>query len=210
MKVNIYDKFIAKENYGKTLKVLVMLKEYHEETYYHSVDVANRALEIAQKLNYTPQQLQTIYTACLVHDVGKMLVPVELLNKKGPLSKEERNFLQLTHIQSTYKILSGTFPDEICNIAYHHHEKLNGSGYPNGLTDEMLSVDDRIIAVADITSALAMKRSYKEPLSADTCASILSGMVQKGELDGEITAISISNLYAKEKLQQLPDDEITM
>ena len=97
-----------------------------------------------------------------MHDVGKLDIPPELLTKKDT-TLEERQYIQLHHIQQTKVILEKyKFPENVINIAYHHHERINGSGYELHLQGEQLSLPDRILQVADCTGSMLMDRAYRK------------------------------------------------
>ena len=106
----------------------------------------------------------------------------------GKLSAEEMGIMR-RHVNHTKKVLQGIVDDEICENAFRHHEKLNGSGYPQQLTADEITLTQRILTVADITSALSDTRSYKGEFSKETMINIMNEMTQKGELDSSITHI---------------------
>ena len=207
MEVKIYSEYIKQGYVPDVHELLSKVFDFSLETYEHSVDVAKRALSIGLYLNLPEESLVDLYTASLVHDVGKLKVPPELLNA-GVLPPEKRKIIQSIHVNETNNILSERFPKEIVDIAYHHHEKLNGTGYPQGLKEEDLSISDKIITVADITSALALKRSYKEGLGYEKCEEILCDMATKGEIDKDITSIALYDLKNEKENANLEQDAI--
>ena len=165
---------------SKVKELMLQLKDYSLETYHHSIETAKIAVIIAEQFGYTEEQLEMLYYGAMLHDVGKMKIDKSILHSKNKLSDEE--FAEIKkHSQYSYEMLKD-FPEEVREIAYHHHEKLNGKGYPNGLTENELSEFDKIVAVADITSALNTKRAYKEQFSAEKITSILNSCVENGEL----------------------------
>lgn len=178
IKTNLID-----ESYREVvLELLLVLRAHSEESYKHSVDVANKAFSIATAMCIKQDDLKELYTAGLLHDIGKICVERSLLHKKDATA-EERELIRVGHIEGTKKILSECFDDDFVRLAVHHHERLNCSGYPEHLNAKSLDTLDRILQVADVSSALEMSRSYKEAYDADRVVSILDNLVSKGELD---------------------------
>ena len=149
------------------------------------------ALNIAKHFGLDAVQQERIYLGALLHDVGKIAIPVEILEYPGRLSPEQMVIMR-THVTETENLITGIIPDEICQIAVRHHEKLDGSGYPHGLTGDSLDFSQRIVAVADIVSALGSRRSYKDPFPKEKTISILREMEQR-QLDPVICDYVCSN-----------------
>ncbi len=130
-------------------------------TYRHSVGVAHVAVATAATLGLTPDRLRVVHRAALLHDLGKLSVPNKILDKSGQLSAEEWHTV-MEHPRWTQQILARIEPfAELAEIAGAHHEKLDGSGYPNGLHGHQLGIEARVIAVADIYQALTEGRPYR-------------------------------------------------
>ncbi len=130
----------------------------------HSRRVAEYSLMIAQRMGKTQEEQRIIYNAGLLHDIGKIRVPEEVINKPGKLTKEEFDQIRI-HSVSGYHILSGIHEDE--RVRYgskYHHERYDGNGYPNGLKGEDIPEIARIIAVADAYDAMTSDRSYRGAL----------------------------------------------
>jgi HD-GYP domain-containing protein (c-di-GMP phosphodiesterase class II) len=142
-------------------------------TYRHSIRVKDAAVGIARKLGFKGERLNTIYRASLLHDLGKLRVPNSILDKPGKLDSGEWLVLQ-EHPGLTREILSRV-PSfaSIASIAGRHHERLDGSGYPDRLTAAELTLDDRVVAVADIYAALAEARPYRAALSETEIIAIM-------------------------------------
>jgi HD-GYP domain-containing protein (c-di-GMP phosphodiesterase class II) len=105
--------------------------------------------------------------AGFLHDIGKIVVPVEILNKPGKLSQYEFNLIK-THSQAGHDILQKIdFPWPVAEIVLQHHERLNGSGYPRGLTGSDILLEAKILAVADVMEAMAAHRPYRPSLGVD-------------------------------------------
>ena len=179
-KINI--KLIKNKNEPIVFDLLFKLRMHSEESYVHSLDVADKAITLAKSLGVGDDDLEKLYTASLLHDIGKLYVDEKILHKPNA-SNYERELIRLGHIEGTREILSQNFEPEIVNLASHHHERLNNSGYPEHLNAKKLGLLDRILQVADVTSALAMNRSYQDASSPEKIIKILDELVSRGELD---------------------------
>lgn len=130
----------------------------------HSLRVAEYSKEIARRMGKSAKEQDTIYYAGLLHDVGKIRIPVEVINNPGALSDEEFEQIKI-HPVTSYHILKDIFDDpNIKNGAKFHHERYDGTGYPNGLKGENIPEVARIIGVADSYDAMASNRSYRKYL----------------------------------------------
>ncbi len=134
----------------------------------HSQRVTEYAVAIARRMGLSAGRIELVRIAGLLHDVGKIGVPEAILTKTSELTSEEKHIMR-DHARLTGEILSNVhFSDdlrEVPIIAAQHHERLDGSGYPNGLRAEELSLESRILAVADVFDALTSHRYYREPVS---------------------------------------------
>ncbi len=157
-----------------------------EFTRRHSLGVADKAEQMAHYYGFDPEKTTRYYFAGAMHDIGKLVVSNDILEKPGKLTAEEYTEMK-NHSEATYYILSRIkeIPD-IIEWASNHHEKLNGTGYSRGLKAEELSFEDRLMACIDIYQALTEKRPYKDGMSHEKTISIMTDMVEKGELDGNI------------------------
>ena len=117
---------------------------------------------------------------------------MHILEKKGPLTTEERNIMK-RHASATYEILTELGFDHIALIASSHHEKLDGSGYPRGLKGDEIPYYSRILAVADILSALIGERSYKGPMPKSQVTAILGVMADRNQLDSIVTSVALEH-----------------
>jgi putative two-component system response regulator len=127
----------------------------------HQRRVAEIAKAIAEELGLPEQQIEGIYLASVVHDVGKVRVPAEILSKPGTLSELEFSLIK-QHSQAGYDILKEVdFPWPIAQFVLQHHERINGSGYPQGLKGDDILLEARIISVADVIEAMASHRLYR-------------------------------------------------
>ncbi len=155
----------------------------------HSLDVAKLAHFIATRMGLSPDVCKKIEIAGLLHDLGKLRVPDELLDKKGKLTADEFDVVKI-HAFATHQILSQIEGlEEITQWASQHHEKLNGHGYPYHTKDRDISLPARIVAVADVFQALAQKRPYRPNLKPLEILQIIHEKVAKDELDHEVVAV---------------------
>jgi putative two-component system response regulator len=132
----------------------------------HVLAMSSLCSRIAHKLGLSPERCEQIRTAAAMHDVGKIAVPDRVLLKAGPLTSEERLDME-RHAEIGYRILAGSRAELVqlaASIAWTHHEKFDGSGYPRGLTGEEIPLEGRIAAVADVFDALTRNRVYRPRL----------------------------------------------
>ncbi|MCX5997989.1 MAG: HD-GYP domain-containing protein [Chloroflexi bacterium] len=133
----------------------------------HQLQVARLAAAMAELMGLTPQQVDNINTTAAVHDIGKIYIPSDILAKPGKLNQLEISIIR-THAQGSYDILKNIdFPGPIAAIALQHHERLDGSGYPNKLKGPDISLEARILAVADVVEAMSSHRPYRPSLGID-------------------------------------------
>jgi len=136
-------------------------------TFHHSVGVAEAASLIADQMCLAPPTCTLVRRAALLHDIGKLSVSNAILEKPGKLTAEEWTIMRM-HPAYTRTILRNIRGfDQLAYVAAAHHERLDGTGYPEGLTSEDMSIPARIIAVADVYQALTEKRPYRESLPLD-------------------------------------------
>lgn len=155
------------------------------QTVTHTLTSACICNVLSQFIHVDREELNSIQTGVMLHDLGKVGIPLGILEKTGKLDEAEMSTMK-KHIEITEDILSGEVPACILNLAVRHYEKLDGSGYPRGLHAGELSNGQRIIAVADIVSALCSARSYKEPYPKEKVSSILLNMSSEGLIDTQI------------------------
>jgi putative nucleotidyltransferase with HDIG domain len=142
-------------------------------TYKHSIGVADVATDLASALRLAPERAQLVRRAALLHDLGKLAVPNTILDKNSSLTSDEWETV-VQHPRLTREILAriDSF-DELAEIAGSHHEKLDGSGYPNNLTSTKLTLESRIVAVADVYQALIERRPYRKGMSHNEAMKVL-------------------------------------
>jgi len=148
-------------------------------TYRHSIGVADVAVELACELNLPPERIQLVRRAALLHDIGKLSVPNPILEKSSKLTSEEWAVV-VEHPNMTRSILERISAfRELATFAAEHHEKIDGSGYPLGLKGEEMSLESRLLAMADIFAAMAENRPYRTGMDPVKILEILEKDVPK-------------------------------
>lgn len=151
----------------------------------HSDDVAKISKLIGEKLNVS--QLNELVLSAQIHDIGKVFIPLSVLNKKGKLTEDEYNEIK-KHPQYGYSILDGLSNFERINEGVlYHHEKYSGGGYPKGLKGDEIPLFARIISVADVYQALTSNRPYRDAFSKEQALKIMKKQSQ--DYDPKIFAI---------------------
>ena len=162
----------------------------------HSLGTARLARFLAERADLPVETCEKIEIAGLLHDLGKLRVPDEILEKPGALTREERALIQ-RHSFETYQILRGiTGLADITLWAAYHNETPAGRGYPFHRSGVELTVEMRIIAVADVFQALAQQRPYRKPLSPDQILEMLGTFVGQNRLDGNVVELVRQHLAA--------------
>jgi putative nucleotidyltransferase with HDIG domain len=163
---------------------LEIVHGHHSHTYKHCLIVTGVAVSFGQFLGFNRADQQRLATAGLLHDIGKARIPIEILEKPSALTAEEMAIMR-THPETGYEALC-KFPDvqpELLDIVLHHHEYLDGSGYPHGLLAPDISDLVRTITIADIYGALIERRTYKPAMSGAEAYRILEDMDAKLDRD---------------------------
>lgn len=171
-----------------------MLRQKDDYTFNHSLGVSILAITLGKWLNYSKEKLLDLAIAGLFHDIGKLRIPDAIVKKPGKLSLEECNLMK-QHSYYGYEMLlkTGKFNDNILQGVLYHHEKVDGSGYPNGLLSEEIPEYAKIIAVCDIYHALTSDRVYKDKDSPLRTADYLRQESFKS-LDPYITQVFLNNI----------------
>ena len=173
------------KTYNDTYKILDMLKyirEYDETTYIHSINVGLVASIIAEWSNLSKEEIDIATLGGLMHDIGKVKVPVEIITKKVSLTDDEFRII-MKHPEYGYNMIIDTPIDERVKLAIlQHHEKCDGSGYPYGIAGKNIDTIAKITTIADIYDAMTSKRSYREPIcSFEVMQEFERGGLQKYE-----------------------------
>jgi putative nucleotidyltransferase with HDIG domain len=160
------------------------VRTHHSATYQHCLLVTGLAVAFGQQIKASKADQQRLCFAGMLHDIGKARVPLAILEKPGRLTDAELDVMK-RHPQFGLDALgtAAGLPAEMLDMVIHHHEYLDGSGYPHGLSDREISDLVRMITIADVFGALIERRSYKPPLSATEAYAILSDMGPKLDKD---------------------------
>lgn len=156
---------------------LYELKSYDQYTYIHCIDTGIMACFIGKSLGYTGKRLKELSMSGLLHDIGKIKISNEIINKSGKLTEDEFETLKL-HTKYGKEIMEkyDTFSEEVLKGIYEHHEKYDGTGYPLGLKGNNISEFARIISVCDVFTAVSANRSYRKRFNPNEAYElILSG-----------------------------------
>jgi putative nucleotidyltransferase with HDIG domain len=164
------------------------VRRHHEGTYQHCLLVMGVAVDFGLSLGLARRDLERLYSAAMFHDVGKAKIPLAVLDKPGKLDPEERALIE-THPAAGYDVLKATpgISPEILDAVRHHHEYLDGSGYPDALCATSISDLVRILTISDIFAALIEDRRYKPPMPRDKAYEIICGM--RGKLEAPLVAV---------------------
>jgi len=149
----------------RTIQAMIYIVEMRDPyTSGHQNRVTKLAVEIARELDIGDKRLRALKYAALLHDLGKVFIPAEILSKPGTLSDVEKSMVQL-HPKYGYDVLRTIdLSWDVAEIVYQHHERLDGSGYPDHLTGDKLIPESRILAVADVAEAMVSHRPYRPAL----------------------------------------------
>jgi HD-GYP domain-containing protein (c-di-GMP phosphodiesterase class II) len=171
--------------------------------------LVSRAL--ADELGLSDEFIEHVYLYAPLHDIGKVGIPDRILLKPGPLDPDEWEVMK-THTTIGHTMVDNIsrdlridrLPDDwvLRNIVLHHHEALDGSGYPDGLAGEEIPLESRIVSVADVFDALTSTRPYKQAWDVDAAVAELTRMVGAGKLDGRCVRALVSEREAIEEIRQ--------
>jgi len=168
----------------------------------HQMRVAELARAIATHMELPEDTIQTIFLAAVVHDIGKICIPQELLSKPGKLNSIEMDIIR-THPRVSFEILSGIdFPWPIADIVLQHHEFFDGSGYPEGLSGEDITLEARVLCAADVVEAMSSHRPYRPVLGEESALEEL--LQNKGTRYDPVVVDACRELFIEENYK-LPD-----
>jgi putative nucleotidyltransferase with HDIG domain len=159
---------------------LAAVGRHHENSYRHCLFVTGFAVAFAQHLGMREEDQRRLTRAALLHDVGKAFIPVAILDKPGTLTDEETTVIR-NHPRLGYDALAaqGSFPREMLDVVLHHHELLDGTGYPDGLSGGQISDIVRLMTIVDIHAALVERRAYRLPFTHAKAFAIMEQMGTK-------------------------------
>lgn len=170
------------------------LKTKDEGTYVHSLAVSALMMRLARLLHYDEDAVRELGVAGLLHDVGKLMVPNAVLNKNGGLDTDEKRLMR-THPELGYRLLKEQdgISSTILDVCRHHHEALDGSGYPLGLKAGQISREVRLATVCDVFEALTSARPYKRPWETRDA---LNWMFERGHLFDKKLVIRLGSIFS--------------
>jgi putative nucleotidyltransferase with HDIG domain len=147
------------------IECIGQLRVFDEYTFSHTINVSTISSALGLTMKLSEKELQDLSLGALLHDIGKMKIPIDILNKPGKLDSEEFEIIK-SHTIHGYKIILNEMylSDKIAKVALEHQEKYGGTGYPNKLKGQEISLFAQITSIADVFDALVSKRIYKEPM----------------------------------------------
>jgi putative nucleotidyltransferase with HDIG domain len=152
---------------GAIETILATLYEKDRNSELHSRSVSNISEKLAKSIGMNRQEISEIKTAGLLHDIGKIIIPSNIINKVGKLTKDEYETIK-THSEIGFRILSSSSDmRSVSNIVLNHHERWDGLGYPRGIKTEDIPLQSRIISIADAFDAMTSDRTYRETMSKE-------------------------------------------
>jgi len=179
----------SEKKYLESISDLETQLKFDPITYKHSLKVAGLSVQLLKNSRFLANEI-IVYYAGLFHDIGKSLMPLEILNKEAPLTRDEFNLIK-DHAKQGFRILQEyQFPSEILFAALLHHEKYDGSGYPVGFSGSEIPVIARIISICDTFDALTSDRPYRQAYTVPEALNILKKT--KEQFDPQLIEIFIA------------------
>jgi putative two-component system response regulator len=181
--------YIDEQAKSVVLSLARSIEARHSLSEGHSDRMAEYAAQLGESLGLREEELRELHIACLLHDVGKVAIPDDILLKPGPLDAQEMQTVKQhpivgENICAPLKSLRHILP-----TIRHHHERMDGSGYPNGLFGEQIPLTARILQIADIYDALTTERTYRTALSSENALEILREETVNGWLDASLVSV---------------------
>jgi HD-GYP domain-containing protein (c-di-GMP phosphodiesterase class II) len=174
---------------------LTELLEIHDEyTKNHNENVANISKMIAKAMNFSNEETNQLYYAGLVHDIGKAVIPKEIINKNGKLNEEEYAIIKQHPVYGHKALVKNEALNHISNIVLQHHERWDGKGYPNGIKGEAIMYEARIIAIVDAYDAMTSDRPYRKALSKEESINEIKENAGK-QFDPDIANFAIEKVF---------------
>lgn len=164
---------VAQTHEGSLIALVAALDAREHNTQLHSLRVRAYALRIGRVMQMTPGQLRILAQAALLHDVGKIGTPDQILLKPGSLTDQEWQTMKLHPEIGRRILLAVPFLKDVAEVVYSHHEKFDGTGYPRGLTGQKIPLEARVFAVADVFDALTSDRPYHAKVSCEQARELI-------------------------------------
>lgn len=186
--------------------LLQTLKSWDHYSYYHSFDVFILGTMMYRKLKVP--NIKVLATGLLLHDIGKIETPVDILNKPSKLTVREFELVS-KHTTIGYEILKKyNFPEVICNLALSHHERINGTGYPNGLKEADIPTEIKISMIVDVYSALTLERAYRLPTTPTKAMQLILNESEKYDLSYLKNFLDVIKIYPTDSIVELSNNKI--
>ncbi|MFD1175631.1 HD-GYP domain-containing protein [Paenibacillus puldeungensis] len=199
-----YNDFIDELYIGKdpdAVKWFNMLMNKHPETYHHCVRVAMLAEKIAEPLNISRREKGVLIRGCFLHDIGKSMIPWDIINQPGPLSLKQWKIMKLHPVLGAELVEANpAFGPDILDIVRYHHERWDGTGYPDGLKGKEIPFAARVCAVIDAFDSMTSERSYRERKLTISEAKLELVRYRERQFDPEIV----------DALMDLPEETLTI
>lgn len=195
----------------ETLKLLYLLKQNHPHTYLHSINVANYSVSLGERLNLNKSDLEKLKLIGLLHDIGKLNIPNDILKKPGKLTDEEFEVMKSHPVYSVELLKRAGFTnEEVLRSIKAHHERIDGTGYPEGIDESKIPVLARITAISDSFEAMTSNRCYRSRQDLDYAREELIKGAGK-QFDKEIVYVFIDLIdkkISKEKVRESEEKDL--
>jgi PAS domain S-box-containing protein/putative nucleotidyltransferase with HDIG domain len=166
-----------------------MLANRDHSTFEHALRVAEISRRIGLEMDLGDDDMEALRLGCLVHDIGKVAIPDDVLLKPGLFDRMDRNIMQVHPLVGASLFAKHHHDYRIRRIILHHHERLDGSGYPYGLKGDEIGPLERIVAAADVFEAMLARRPYKKPITRQKALDVLWYEAKEGRLDSDVVQI---------------------
>jgi HD-GYP domain-containing protein (c-di-GMP phosphodiesterase class II) len=185
--------------------LLQVLHERQPALHEHLHEVAELALAVGRRMSLLPEELDEMARAAELHDVGKMAIPDEILNKPGPLDHVELGFIRQHTIVGERMLAAAPALGAVARLVRASHENWDGSGYPDGISGEEIPLASRIIAVCDAFHAMTTERPYAKAVSSEEAVAELRRCAGS-HFDPAVVDVFVSELRREERVEELPLD----
>jgi HD-GYP domain-containing protein (c-di-GMP phosphodiesterase class II) len=175
---------------------LTSFLEIHDVyTKYHSQNVAKLSRDIAQNMGLSDYSFSQIYYAGLVHDIGKAIIPKGIINKNGKLTFDEYETVKKHPLYAYEVLINSSELKEIATIVLQHHERWDGNGYPNGVSKNDISLEARIISIADTFDAMTSDRPYRKAFDKEIAIQEIIDNAGT-QFDPEIAILAVEKVFS--------------
>jgi putative nucleotidyltransferase with HDIG domain len=200
---------VAMHGQQRIVMPLLQLKEFDQYTTAHSLNVSVLSMALAESLGYGAKQVRSVGVAGLLHDIGKVSIPIDVLTKPGKLTAEERLLMNQHPVEGARIILrSGDEMELAATVAYEHHIMLNGGGYPTLHYKRACGAASRLVHVCDVYDALCTRRPYREAWTAEKAVGYLESLAGQ-EFDPDIVATFVRTLRQGDAQVKMLTEETT-